>query len=365
MPLILISFFLCFVLFGTAEAQNTCGDQHIVKEAQKGGTLLQTSLSHPEAASASEKKDVEVVYFLDASSGASGWYDQMSKAVNSVMSNTKQPEHLNVNVITFEKQASKGICDSFGAAAIWGICTKQFDSGAKLTVQLATPEIVGELNTFMPHNVVDFHDEGDSRLSSLANFGRLVIEQVLPKTSEIAVYLDCDTLVLGDVVEMAQDAIKRYPKSPIMLAGRPLYHQQTVESALENKTFADMHISQEIRGSTMLNAGLMVFNLPVWKSQPVRKSIVKWMHLSEANALFLGGNQAAINMALLEDGPIPTVSWQWNCDDTMKGLQPTATMQATVLAVLDQCKMLHFAGDAKPWADKTWFLYFFLGKYFQ
>jgi len=288
--------------------------------------------------SAEAQDQVNVVYFIEGTKWAAG----LQKSVASILENTMHGSLLHVQVFVFDQEDLSAICHLFGMKTSHTACTARFRSRSRLTVRMMPQSAVNWVEVVMTKNFTDFDgDSTNTRLKSLANFGRFALAKVLPSSSQVAVCLDVDTLVVGDIVELAQGAMQSFPKASVMMSDRPPYNKQTMEIAIANKTYADLHIQKELRNSTMFNAGMMVINLPRWRSGEALGRMLKWMSLSTSRHLFFGGNQAAIDMGLLGTEDLGVLSWQWHCFNLSHLTRDS----------VGQCKMFHFSGAAKPWSS--------------
>lgn len=100
----------------------------------------------------------------------------------------------------------------------------------------------------------------------VATFARLLIDRLVPKETNEAVYLDSDTIVLGDVSELSESI----PEGKIV-------------SAVQDDFANRMH-----GRSAYFNSGVICVNIPAWKAAgvgPAAMQLVSKEEMSDQNAL--------------------------------------------------------------------------------
>ncbi|CAI8046779.1 UDP-glucuronate 4-epimerase 4 [Geodia barretti] len=174
-------------------------------------------------------------------------------------------------------------------------------------------------------------------LASAANFARFMLPHLFPQL-HYAVYLDTDTLVLGDVAEVWSHLISSnkmmvaVPRSSVPYGG--LFSSQVKElfQRRYKKTFSDSEPS--------FNAGLWGMNFDIWRRQQLHVEVEYWTEQHAQQALWRFGTQPIL--LLVAHGQWDHLPLEWNVD----GLGwNTFIPQQT----LNSAKLLHWSGRGKPW----------------
>lgn len=127
---------------------------------------------------------------------------------------------------------------------------------------------------------------------SLAQFGRLFIEGLVPADWQRVLYLDCDTLVRGSLRALYDTDIDSY-----LIAG--------VEDAFSKYHRRTLHIPED---APYINSGVMLINLEQWKSIHAERQLLEQVNAHRGR--ILQGDQGLISMCFHQEiRPLPL---KWN-----------------------------------------------------
>eukprot|EP00747_Dinoflagellata_sp_TGD_P151166 gnl/TRDRNA2_/TRDRNA2_177186_c4_seq1.p1 gnl/TRDRNA2_/TRDRNA2_177186_c4~~gnl/TRDRNA2_/TRDRNA2_177186_c4_seq1.p1 ORF type:complete len:305 (+),score=26.19 gnl/TRDRNA2_/TRDRNA2_177186_c4_seq1:106-915(+) len=179
------------------------------------------------------------------------------------------------------------------------------------------------------------------------NGARFLLHELLPEQASHAVYLDADTLVLGDLAQLPA-ALRRTGRAAAFVRRRPTrrqrLHQEVLRNSLWQAPWASGLLDREA-----YNAGVFVLDLERWRDQGFPRAL-RWQALhwasgglwrmpfsSQAPLLFAFANWSATEIA--------TLPAAWNFD----GLGSAFASAADDAPLLEQQKVLHWNGPKKPW----------------
>ena len=154
-----------------------------------------------------------------------------------------------------------------------------------------------------------------------AAYLRLLLPSVLAPEIERVLYFDSDTIVLGDVRELAA----------FDLSGHPAGAAADIKQA---------EMAAELGLSGYVNSGVMVIDLAQWRSQQIAARCFDYLARPGAKARF--ADQCAINAVL--DGQIAVLPPRWN---VCVGNVPRS--EAQVRDARQDASVLHFITGNKPW----------------
>ncbi|MGW3950447.1 glycosyltransferase family 8 protein [Streptomyces sp. NPDC004752] len=133
----------------------------------------------------------------------------------------------------------------------------------------------------------------------VAMFARLLIDKLVPKSTENALYLDSDTIVLGDVSELAGSI-----------------PQDKIVSAVQDDFANRMH-----GWSAYFNSGVISVHIPAWKAAgvgPAAMQLVSREEMSDQHALntVLAGRWAPLDPRwnVMTHFYAPSVRWEYATD---------------------------------------------------
>jgi lipopolysaccharide biosynthesis glycosyltransferase len=180
---------------------------------------------------------------------------------------------------------------------------------------------------------------------SLSTYYRLFLPELLPIALEKVIYLDCDLIVLADLLPLWQLDIAPYyllaaQDSGIIQVGSDsgLLNYQALGIPAEGKYF---------------NAGVLVLNLARWRAVHMGWQIIEYM---EKNPEFIRlHDQDALNATLFDKwGELDP---RWNQTPHLyrnfRSWQDSPFSEAVYSRTLSEPYIVHFASSAKPWNRYT------------
>lgn len=271
------------------------------------------------------------------------WTPGLLASVHSVEANTNQPRLLDIWVFATTRSEVPSLCNAFKISAHdRDGCSRVLRSGAHVHIAVPSADVLHLLQGLIPTHIHTYGPDQMHRLLKGSNFLRFAVDKLLPQDTDIAMYIDTDTIVMDDVQKLFSLARGRYSNATALMAARPEWHRMTIGQSVYNKTYAKEHFAP-LLNQTVLNAGIMVLNLPLWRQRKALSHFQRWLQINQAVELFKGGNQVALNMALIDiHGTLDALDSTWNCD--CLGCSKKSLQRAP-----KQCHILHWSGPSKPW----------------
>jgi lipopolysaccharide biosynthesis glycosyltransferase len=170
---------------------------------------------------------------------------------------------------------------------------------------------------------------------SVATMDRLLIPELLPD-SKRAVYLDVDTLITGDIAELAAfdlgGNVVAARDSSLFSARSGLRTMTTVARAISDYQVHDefFRVLSRIRGTdfSAFNAGVLVMDLDAARAQSLTAGTIGYV------ARYGPNDQQVLNLWCGDDHARLPMEWNYFADQE----------------VLEVPKLTHFAGARKPWS---------------
>ena len=185
---------------------------------------------------------------------------------------------------------------------------------------------------------ISWHTADRSRLVGVPLWGRLpvcvynklLVPDVLPEEVHTALWLDSDTLVLGDI-------------SPLWDEGTADSTVRAVQDSVVPLVSSDMGVARYRElglrpDAKYFNCGVMLMNVRRWRDQRVSDRALAYLKTYARDVAFL--EQEGIN-AVLSDQWEP-LDPQWNWSVSVGGAFRQRSIDAHV-------KIAHFSGNLKPW----------------
>ena len=149
-------------------------------------------------------------------------------------------------------------------------------------------------------------------LASIFNYARFYLGELLPAAATKVVWLDSDTIALGDVAELA-DAVLNGADGPAVAA---VPRERPVCGTFLNCSDAAAMAALRDRGVdaarlNAFNAGVVVFHLPRWRRQGLTAAVEGWLELNRVTPVFALGTNPPLMLAT--NGAFERVSARWNC----------------------------------------------------
>lgn len=171
-------------------------------------------------------------------------------------------------------------------------------------------------------------------------YHRLTIARLLPATVSKAIWLDCDLVVMSDLVRLwGAD-----------LAGHPLLAAQDVlvpfvSSPLGIRRWRELGLP---RDAPYFNAGVMVVDLAAWRASEIESEVVAYLRASRDQVIFW--DQEGLNAVVC--GRWGRLDDRWNQNASVVGrpfFRPQHLDPATHRSLLADPWIVHFSGNLKPW----------------
>jgi len=183
-----------------------------------------------------------------------------------------------------------------------------------------------------------WHTADRSRLVGVPLWGRLpicvynklLVPDVLPDETQTALWLDSDTLVLGDI-------------SPLWDEGTGDSTVRAVQDSMVPLVSSDMGVARYrelgLRADAKyFNCGVMLMNVARWREEHVSERALEYLKTYARDVAFL--EQEGINAVLSNQcGPLAP---QWNWSVSVGASFRQRAIDARV-------KIAHFSGNLKPW----------------
>jgi lipopolysaccharide biosynthesis glycosyltransferase len=199
-------------------------------------------------------------------------------------------------------------------------------------------EIVSKIKKLLPRNkfeVIEIHDEWIDNLkeelestiskhASIANYYRLFISQYLPEDIRKAIYLDCDTIVLGEIYSFYELNIENYLFGAVQ------------DSVPENRFYKNQF---QLNDDLYFNSGVLLMNIELIRKLNFVNSCITFIKNSFSKITYW--DQDVIN--IVASGKIMEIGYQYNYQSDLFSLK---TLHKPVI--------IHYTGEgiSKPWNNK-------------
>ena len=171
--------------------------------------------------------------------------------------------------------------------------------------------------------VASFATSKDSRYG-LATFYRLLLPAMLPLQIEKIIYIDVDVIVIGDLAELYNIPI---PGVPIAAVPDPVEWDRL-----------DLDIPDR---ANYFNAGVLLINIALWKSQHIAEKAIKFLKEHPEKAIYV--DQDALNAVLIGN-------WLKLGDKFNYTYRVVPRASQTFLNELLKSKtIIHYNESVKPW----------------
>lgn len=171
-----------------------------------------------------------------------------------------------------------------------------------------------------------------------STYARLALPDLLPALDRV-LYIDADVVVLDSVSQLWHTDLE----------GRPAAAAKDA-MAIFGGTAVDYWRSIGLHAnSTYFNAGVLLMNLELWRSQQTVKEVRSW--IAEHNAVMKHSDQSALNAVLAER--VKMVHLRWNLQTPL--VPPVRFGWGSTLEMAEAVKnpaIIHFTTGEKPWKRK-------------
>ena len=193
---------------------------------------------------------------------------------------------------------------------------------------------------WVPIRPSDLRDLGPVEHLPAATYARLLLPTLLPADLERVVCIDSDVVIRGDVTPLSS--------VPLQDAALAAVQDFVVETVGSDRTGLGP-IAHRAGKSKYFNAGVIVLNLPVWRSRGLSERVLSF---AQEHAPLRYADQDALN-AVIEDwreiGP------EWNLQSRIFWLDRAADSELIKVlrrsreTLLANARIFHFSGPSKPW----------------
>ena len=168
---------------------------------------------------------------------------------------------------------------------------------------------------------------------------RLFMAEFLPKELDRVIYLDADTLVLGDIADMWNQDLG----------------EKTIGMVCEPTADRARRANLGISGHNYHNAGVLLVDLSKWRSRSYQKQILSFCQ--ENSGKLFANDQDALNVVLKDD--IQTLSPRFDYSNVfdyysykfLNKLMPGFATQEDFDASKKHPVVVHFLGEDRPWRE--------------
>lgn len=174
---------------------------------------------------------------------------------------------------------------------------------------------------------------------TVATYYRLQVPELLPAHCSKAIYLDADTVVLGDLAELWEHDFAGCP----LLAVRD--GDATVSTSGLLRQFRGSGVSPD---SPCLNAGVLVMDLDVWRREGMAARIIEHVKVNREHVALC--DQDGINVVLA--GRWRMLDRRWNYGVNLcTPYESDPQRDREVMACIEAgAAIVHFIAAVKPWA---------------
>ena len=250
-------------------------------------------------------------HLVVALAGDKSYFLHLSACVNSILSNTRNHNRLELLILDGGLLADQ----------------KNFlrEMAKKFTVEINFEDKVAIQYKDFPVN---------RRIATSPTYYRISLAEIIPRRVPYALYLDSDTIVEEDVFELLQHANQK----------------QFAVWAVEDISASRAHQLLGIKKSKYFNAGVMLINLDYWRKNNVGEQIRDYKLQNPEK--ILGNDGGAINAILCDSwGRLPP---KWNQQSGLyknKFRRPGRLQYSTneINDALRRPAIIHYVGARKPW----------------
>ncbi|KAF4723774.1 hypothetical protein FOZ62_022342, partial [Perkinsus olseni] len=274
-----------------AGAQRGAVQKDRIRTTTTKGTITPLSqLTSPYEEVNEDPNTLHVVYACDKEQ-----MEALKASVASLISNTPEPRRLHIHLLVGTASDHRNVAEVMGIPSASDSVTLR--GGARISLLLV------ESQTMMISNVDEAIVKERGNIRAVENYARFYLDRILPLDSldTVVVYLDADTIVLGDVAEVAS-ALLGSGGAAVALAQRN--EPTTMEAFLEpDKRCLDLDVKERIgnlRSKTAYNAGVMGIHLGRWKRLQIRDRVEQWISWHNKCRIWKGGSQPPLLLALYD-----------------------------------------------------------------
>eukprot|EP00045_Choanoeca_perplexa_P008418 m.77825 g.77825 ORF g.77825 m.77825 type:complete len:341 (-) comp14488_c0_seq1:7-1029(-) len=268
-----------------------------------------------------------VVYATDGSECIS-----LVASLRSLISNTASPERLAVHVFHTNYSRSFRQCMQ---------CNKLPVS----PLPMAGSVVIHDIELESLRDSIRVQKAQTQRLTALATYARLFIPKMLSSLTNLSMYIDCDTIVQGDVVELLDNW--QWQGDVVLAGNRYSTVGKELTPALQEIGRERYNVQQYDDAAESFNTGVLILNHPTWLAHNVTEEVLWLMsqHSQRKVPLWKLGVQPPLQLVAYNRSQ--TLPAEWNFSNLGKPSAKEFTRE-----LLAKQKLLHWAGSFnKPWSD--------------
>ena len=238
-------------------------------------------------------------------------------AIRSILANTQRPEAVSFHLTVGAGESSE-LTASLGGALPPRCEVREFRP---------TPFLEAYLD-------VSGYAAYVARSSAVMNFSRFYLGEIYPELGKV-LYFDPDVIVQGDVAELfALATLERHALAAVPVATFGTWDGGFDPEAMRRRGF-DLD-------APVCNTGVFVADLAKWRRQGLLPALERWMDAHRRSpGDFVYGTQSIMNLAFHRN--VQLLPPEWN-------LRPLGSDATIPEEALRRAKVLHWAGERKPWA---------------
>jgi len=193
-----------------------------------------------------------------------------------------------------------------------------------------------------------------TNLESPLNFARFYLHELLPTGVPKVLYLDADTIVKGDVVQLIEDALPNDELCAATLRKQTLGDKgvASLKGSKLQRRYRERYGAPLPLSERGFNAGVFVFNLKAWAALNLTAEVEFWIRANNKEALYALGSQPPLTLAIhgARRGkgrcePLPS-EWHLDCLGCIGNGRIKTSEQ------LAQAKLYHWNGPNKPFRTR-------------
>jgi lipopolysaccharide biosynthesis glycosyltransferase len=184
-----------------------------------------------------------------------------------------------------------------------------------------------------------------------ATYFRLFIGNLLPPSVRLAIYLDADLIVRGDLAELAEEPFEGHA----VMAVPDAYAQYFHISRLKEEYFSRKRQYSQL--SRYFNAGLLVIDMAAWRRERIGESALDVAITCKDLLLF--HDQDALNVVM--EGRWKALHPRWNFHEIPQLMRPWEVRpysRRERKRIFFSPDVVHFISGEKPWSPTRTFSYY-------